>query len=395
VPLLQAQALQKAFAGRTVVNGVSFHVGRAEIVGLLGRNGAGKTTSFRMTIGMIEPDAGKTFFDNEDVSSLPMYQRARLGMGYLSQEPSVFTRMTCEQNLLAILETLPMSRQDRRDRAAELLEQFHLAHKAKHQARTCSGGERRKLEIARALVIEPKLILLDEPFSGVDPIAVEDLQKEIHALAARGIACLVTDHNVQQTLRVCDRAYIIDEGKVFAEGTPRDLINNEMVRRVYLGSLFRGDEFDDLPLSGSAVYSSQPHAAQPYANPPRSQSSSLTPMTPPAPTTPARPAFVNSGTHAGTNGHSHPHPAAHPTNNPAPAPRTAAPARSAPPIAVNTVNTGTGTPGAPPTPAGSNGLAGLSPPRPVMNPGPHPGNQAPSSGTNPNGGNTNSSPPRA
>ena len=247
VPLLQVHNLQKSFSGKTVVAGVSFHVERAEIVGLLGRNGAGKTTSFRMTIGMIEPDGGKVSFDGKDVSNLPMYQRARLGMGYLSQEPSIFSRMTCEQNLLAILETLPLDRAQRRHRAAELLQQFNLTHKAKHQARTCSGGERRKLEIARALVTEPKLILLDEPFSGVDPIAVEDVQKEIRSLAQRGIACLVTDHNVQQTLRVCDRAYIIDSGKKFAEGSPRELINNELVRRVYLGSLFRGDEFDDHP----------------------------------------------------------------------------------------------------------------------------------------------------
>ena len=245
MPLLQVNNLQKSYSGRTVVNGVSFHVERAEIVGLLGRNGAGKTTSFRMTIGMIEPDGGKVFFDGKDISNLPMFQRARLGMGYLSQEPSVFTRMTCEQNLMAILETLPMARHERKARALELLEQFNLVHKSKHQARTCSGGERRKLEIARALVTDPKLILLDEPFSGVDPIAVEDLQKEIRALTQRGIACLVTDHNVQQTLRVCDRAYIIDEGKKFAEGSPRELINNELVKRVYLGSLFRGDEFDD------------------------------------------------------------------------------------------------------------------------------------------------------
>lgn len=247
MPLLQAHNLKKSYAGRVVVNGVSFHVERSEIVGLLGRNGAGKTTSFRMTIGMIEPDGGKVSFDGRDVSTLPMYQRARLGMGYLSQEPSVFQRLTCEQNLLAILETLPMTRAERAARAAELLEQFGLVHKAHHQARTCSGGERRKLEIARALVTDPKLILLDEPFSGVDPIAVEDLQAEIRRLADRGIACLITDHNVQQTLRVCDRAYIIDEGRKFAEGTPRELINNEMVRRVYLGSLFRGDEFDDHP----------------------------------------------------------------------------------------------------------------------------------------------------
>ncbi len=248
--LLEAVNLRKSFGGRLVVNGVSFTVGKSEIVGLLGRNGAGKTTSFRMTIGMIDPDpgeSGKVMFNGRDVSALPMYRRARLGMGYLSQEPSIFQRMSVEQNLLAILETRGLSRKDRKRRATDLLAQFGLTHKAGHQARTCSGGERRKLEIARALVTEPTLILLDEPFSGVDPIAVEDLQTEIRRLAERGIAFLITDHNVQQTLRVCDRAYIIDSGKKFAEGTPRELINDEMVRRVYLGSLFRGDEFDHLP----------------------------------------------------------------------------------------------------------------------------------------------------
>jgi lipopolysaccharide export system ATP-binding protein len=247
VPLLQASNLRKTYNGRPVVQDVSFHVEPGEILGLLGRNGAGKTTSFRITIGMIDADAGVVQFAGRDVSDLPMYQRARLGMGYLSQEPSVFQRLTCEQNLLAILETLPLARAQRKARAAELLAQFHLTHKATHQARTCSGGERRKLEIARALVTNPRLILLDEPFSGVDPIAVEDLQLEIKRLAASGIACLITDHNVQQTLRVCDRACIIDEGKKFAEGSPRELINDPMVRRVYLGSLFRGDEFDHLP----------------------------------------------------------------------------------------------------------------------------------------------------
>lgn len=258
MPLLQAFNLRKSFNGRPVVQGVSFHVDPAEIVGLLGRNGAGKTTSFRMTIGMIDADAGRVVFDGQDVTGLPMYRRARLGMGYLSQEPSVFQRLTCEQNLLAILETLPLSRAERRSRAGALLEQFHLSHKAREPARTCSGGERRKLEIARALVTNPRLILLDEPFSGVDPIAVEDLQKEIGRLRDQGIACLITDHNVQQTLRVCDRACIIDEGTKFAEGTPRELINNELVRRVYLGSLFRGDEFDDRPAPGA-----QPTAGRP------------------------------------------------------------------------------------------------------------------------------------
>jgi lipopolysaccharide export system ATP-binding protein len=172
-----------------------------------------------------------------------MYRRARLGMGYLSQEPSIFQRLTVEQNLMAILETLDV--RDKKKRCTELLGQFGLAHKAKDLARTCSGGERRKLEIARALVTRPKVILLDEPFSGVDPLAVEDLQKEIRRLTDMGIAILITDHNVQQTLRVCDRAYIINEGRVLREGTPRTLINDELVRRSYLGSMFRGDEFDD------------------------------------------------------------------------------------------------------------------------------------------------------
>ena len=255
MPLLQASNLKKSYGGRAVVNGVSYHVERSEIVGLLGRNGAGKTTSFRMTIGMIDADEGSVSFDGTDVTRLPMYRRARVGIGYLSQEPSVFGRLTVEQNLLAILETRPLSRAERRKRAADLLAQFGLTHKAGHAARTCSGGERRKLEIARALVTEPRLILLDEPFSGVDPIAVEDLQQEIRRLAALGIACLITDHNVHQTLRVCDggRAYIIDDGRVFAEGTPRELINNEMVRRVYLGSLFRGDEFDHPPGGGGSA----------------------------------------------------------------------------------------------------------------------------------------------
>lgn len=244
MPLFEAIELRKAYNGRTVVDGVSLRVDEAEIVGLLGRNGAGKTTSFRMTIGMIERDDGQVFFRGEEVTGLPMYQHARLGMGYLSQEPSVFQRLTCEQNLLAILEALPLKRAEQRRRATLLLKRFGLEHKAKEQARTCSGGERRKLEIARSLITEPKLILLDEPFSGVDPIAVEELQNLIRQLTRQGISCLITDHNVQQTLRVCDRAYIIDSGKVLAEGTPRELINDELVRRVYLGSLFRGDEFD-------------------------------------------------------------------------------------------------------------------------------------------------------
>lgn len=242
--LLEAQHLVKSFNGRTVVEDVSFRVEPAQIVGLLGRNGAGKTTSFRMVMGMIDMDGGRVLFDNKEVSRLPMYQRARLGMGYLSQEPSVFQRLTVRQNLMAILETRPLSRVSRNQRADQLLTQFHLTHKAKDQARTCSGGERRKLEIARALVTDPKILLLDEPFSGVDPLAIEDLQAEIRRLKDMGIAILITDHNVQQTLRVCDRASIINEGHVLREGTPREIINDELVKKHYLGSLFRGDEFD-------------------------------------------------------------------------------------------------------------------------------------------------------
>ncbi len=235
----------KRFGDRTVAREVSFHVNPNEIVGLLGRNGAGKTTTFRMTIGMIDPDGGRVFFNGADVTRLPMYRRARLGMGYLSQEPSVFQRLRVEENLMAILETTPLRRRARRARCDELLQQYGLSHIRREFARTCSGGERRKLEIARALVTNPKLLLLDEPFSGVDPLAVEDLQREIHRLKDMGIAVLITDHNVQQTLAVCDRAYVIDEGRVLRHGSPRELINDDLVRRTYLGSLFRGDEFDE------------------------------------------------------------------------------------------------------------------------------------------------------
>ncbi len=285
MPLLDAIKLRKQYSGRLVVDDVSFHVDDAEIVGLLGRNGAGKTTSFRMTIGMIDADGGRVHFDQKDVSSLPMFARARLGMGYLSQEPSVFQRLSCEQNLLAILETLPIGRKDRKARAAALLAQFGLSHKAKHHARTCSGGERRKLEIARALVTEPRLILLDEPFSGVDPIAVEDLQAEIKHLAEHGIACLITDHNVQQTLRVCDRAYIIDSGTVFAEGKPADLINNDTVRNVYLGSLFRGDEFDEpLKIKRGKERNSRARAAAEVETTSNGSRTSTPPPTPPTKT---------------------------------------------------------------------------------------------------------------
>jgi lipopolysaccharide export system ATP-binding protein len=243
--LLTTIDLVKRYGARTVVDRVSYSVGQGEIVGLLGRNGAGKTTSFRITIGMITPDGGQVLFNGEDLASLPMYKRAQRGIGYLSQEPSVFQRLTVRQNLLAILECMKLGRRERSTRADALLDQFGLRHLEGQLARNLSGGERRRLEIARALVTEPLLILLDEPFSGVDPIAVEGLQKEIIRLRAEhGIAILLTDHNVRETLSVTDRSYIIHEGQVIAEGTPRDLINDPKVREIYLGSTFRGDEFD-------------------------------------------------------------------------------------------------------------------------------------------------------
>ncbi len=244
--LLEVRGLVKRYDGRAVVDQLSFVVRRGEIVGLLGRNGAGKTTTFRMTVGMIDADEGTVFFDGRDVTGLAMYKRAQLGMGYLSQEPSVFQRLSVEDNLLAILETIRgLSRKERLQRARQLVEQFGLTGQRNQLARTLSGGERRKLEIARALVTEPKLIMLDEPFSGVDPRTVEDLQREIVGLKRRrGIAILLTDHNVRETLRVTDRSYIIDNGKKLAEGTGPQIIRDPLVRKTYLGSSFRGDEFD-------------------------------------------------------------------------------------------------------------------------------------------------------
>ncbi len=235
----------KSYGGRRVVDEVCIEVGEGEVVGLLGPNGAGKTTSFRMMIGMVEPEAGRVLFDGEDVTHLPMYQHARRGMGYLAQEPSVFRGMTCEDNLKAILETLPIPKPIQKQRCDELLEQFHLEHKRKQLAKTCSGGERRRLEIARALIMRPKLILLDEPFAAVDPHTVEDVQKEVRKLTEQGISILVTDHAVQQTLHICDRAYIIDSGKNLMDGDPKTIINDELVKKRYLASTFRGDEFDE------------------------------------------------------------------------------------------------------------------------------------------------------
>ncbi|MEM6855808.1 MAG: LPS export ABC transporter ATP-binding protein [Planctomycetota bacterium] len=243
--ILKSTNLVKTYNGRTVVNEVSFDVAEGEIVGLLGRNGAGKTTSFRMTVGMISPDGGQVVFNGQDVTKLPMYQRAQRGMGYLAQESSVFRRLSVEDNLKAILETRPLNKAERKARAEELMAQFDLTKNRKQAASTLSGGERRKLEIARALISEPSLILLDEPFAGVDPVAVEEFQDEIRKLRdEHEISMLITDHNVHNVLAVCDRVYVISEGKVFAEGTPKEIINDDNVRKTYLGSTFKGDEFD-------------------------------------------------------------------------------------------------------------------------------------------------------
>jgi lipopolysaccharide export system ATP-binding protein len=236
--LVRTEGLVKTYGGRNVVNGVSIDVRRGEIVGLLGPNGAGKTTSFYMTIGLVKPNSGRVFFNGRDVTHEPMYKRARLGMGYLSQEPSIFRRLTVEENVMAILETLPLKKRERRMRLHALLEDLKISHLAKQKAYTLSGGERRRLEITRALVTNPSLILLDEPFSGVDPLAVYDVQQIIIGLKERGLGILITDHNVRETLAVVDRAYLICEGKVLREGTSEFLINDEISRQLYLGPRF-------------------------------------------------------------------------------------------------------------------------------------------------------------
>jgi lipopolysaccharide export system ATP-binding protein len=243
--LLETFDLVKRYSGRTVVNGVSITIEQQSIVGLLGRNGAGKTTSFRMIMGMVTPNDGSVIFEGQDITRLPMYKRARLGIGYLSQEPSIFQRLSVRDNLRAILETMAISKIERDRRADMLIEHFGLSEVAKSQGRFLSGGERRKLEIARAMVTNPSLVLLDEPFSGVDPIAVEELQSEIRRLMASGVSILVTDHNVERTLEVVDKAYILDHGKVIGSGSPAQIIRNETVKKSYLGNTFSGDEFDD------------------------------------------------------------------------------------------------------------------------------------------------------
>jgi lipopolysaccharide export system ATP-binding protein len=238
---LSTHSLTKSYGGRTVVRGVSLEVSSGEVVGLLGPNGAGKTTTFYMTVGLTAPDAGRVTLDGHDVTDDPMYVRARKGIGYLPQEPSIFRGLTVEQNVLAILETLTLTAVERRQRAKELLAELGLTTVANSAAYTLSGGERRRAEITRALVMSPKFILLDEPFAGIDPIAVSDIQKIIFHLKERGIGVLITDHNVRETLRITDRAYIVHGGVIFKSGTPDSLAADDEVRRIYLGTEFRLD----------------------------------------------------------------------------------------------------------------------------------------------------------
>jgi len=237
-PLLESEKLVKSYKGRRVVNEVSIALQRGEVVGLLGPNGAGKTTTFRMTVGLLRPDSGRILYAGRDITRLPMYRRAREGMAYLPQEPSVFRKLTVRQNVLAVLEYLPMSRKERNERADELLEEFNITHVAGSLAQTLSGGERRRTEICRALATEPRVFLLDEPFAGIDPIAVEDLQRMVWRLKERGIGVLITDHNVPETLAIADRAYIIFEGRISIAGTPDEIEADPVARRIYLGEGF-------------------------------------------------------------------------------------------------------------------------------------------------------------
>ena len=236
---LEAEQLVKSYRNRKVVDGVSIHIDKGEIVGLLGPNGAGKTTTFYMIVGLVRPDSGTIHFQGGDITRFPVYRRAQSGLGYLAQEPSIFRKLTVEQNILAILETLPSSRAEKKRRLHELLEEFNLLKVARQRAYTLSGGERRKLEIARALVQNPAILMLDEPFAGVDPLAVSDIQQIIRDLQSSGYGILITDHNVRETLSVVDRAYLLYEGRVLCEGTSQQLINDPEVRKRYLGEEFR------------------------------------------------------------------------------------------------------------------------------------------------------------
>lgn len=243
--LLEVKGLIKIYGHRAVVNGVEYEVYPGEIVGLLGPNGAGKTTSFRMTVGMITPNAGKVFLDGDDITNFPMYQRARRGMGYLAQETSIFQRLSVKDNILAILETMRMRRAQRKERADQLLRELGLTRLADNKAYTLSGGEKRRLEIARSLVTFPSILLLDEPFTGIDPIAVFDIQKIILGLKERGIGILLTDQSVRETLSITDRSYIINDGLILTSGTSAQLVEDAKARKFYLGERFKAEDFKD------------------------------------------------------------------------------------------------------------------------------------------------------
>jgi lipopolysaccharide export system ATP-binding protein len=236
---LEAVGVSKSYGGRRVVNGVALGVKGGEVVGLLGPNGAGKTTTFHMMVGLVQPDEGKVLLNGEDITLAPIYQRARSGISYLPQESSVFRRLAVEDNLLAILQTLDLSREEQRNRSAALLKMLGIDHLATHKAFTLSGGERRRVEIARALVLSPFFLLLDEPFTGIDPIAVSEIQKIIRRLITSGIGILITDHNVRETLGICDRAYIVNEGSILEEGTPEEIAASPKARKFYLGEGFK------------------------------------------------------------------------------------------------------------------------------------------------------------
>lgn len=242
---LRAEHLVKRYKKRTVVNDVSVYVRQGEIVGLLGPNGAGKTTTFYMIVGMIRPNGGRVYFDKVDITTLPMYKRARLGIGYLPQEASIFRRLTVKENILAVLQTTKLSKREQEEKCMHLLEEFGLTHVMKSPGYVLSGGERRRTEIARALALDPKFILLDEPFAGIDPIAVEDLMRIVGALKEKNIGVLITDHNVHETLSITDRSYLLFEGKILKSGTAEFLANDPEARTLYLGEKFRLDRYSE------------------------------------------------------------------------------------------------------------------------------------------------------
>lgn len=237
--ILEAVLLEKAYKGKKVVRGASFQVHSGQVVGLLGPNGAGKTTSFYMVVGLIRPDSGKVLYNGEDITHLPMHKRAQRGIAYLPQEASVFRRMTAEENILSVLETLPLSNYERRERLKNLLSEFNINGIANQKAFTLSGGERRRVEVARALALNPVFLLLDEPFAGIDPIAVGDIQRMIQVLKKRNIGVLITDHNVRETLEICDLGYLLSDGKILEKGTPQEIAQSRTARETYLGEKFQ------------------------------------------------------------------------------------------------------------------------------------------------------------